>query len=46
MGRIAQLARASPLQGEGHPFKSGFAHYRLGSLSMVGNKIVYKQKGD
>lgn len=25
-GRIAQLARASALQAEGHPFKSGFAH--------------------
>ena len=25
-GRIAQLARAPPLQGGGHPFKSGFAH--------------------
>ena len=24
-GRVAQLVRASALQAEGHPFKSGFA---------------------
>ncbi len=35
-GRIAQMVRASALQAEGHPFKSGFAQIYCLVLIVVG----------